>query len=175
MAEFRDGRVESRNAVDRLAELRNLGDFLVRQYLGPSWHFDFDHGKSRAGMCNYRKRRISLSRHLATRNSDEFNRQTLLHEIAHGLAGHGAGHGPEWLRLAREIGYTGDRTHSGQVAREYARWLGVCPQGHEVLRFRRPKNMGKLSCAQCAPRFDRRYLISWRERSAAELAADRVA
>ena len=53
--------------------------------------------------------------------------------------------------------------------------LGVCPQGHEVLRFRRPKNMGKLSCAQCAPRFDRRYLISWRERSAAELAADRVA
>lgn len=158
-----------------LEAVRQRGEQLVAQYLGPSWSFDFDHAKTRAGKCDFTNRRITISRYLAARYDDAANEQTLLHEIAHGIAGARAGHGPEWLRTARAIGYTGERTHDGAVATEFARWIAVCPNGHEAVRFRRPPKGRAQSCARCSPRFDRRYLLEWRERTDAERAADRAA
>lgn len=159
--------------MSELDDVRRMAAELLAEHLDDSWRFDFDHAKRRAGLCDFRERRITLSRHLALRYDDAANRQTLLHEIAHALAGHAAGHGPEWRRIARAIGYTGGTTHDGEVAREHARWVGVCPAGHEVLRFRRPTAGRRHSCARCSPRYDRRHLLRWRERTEAERAADR--
>lgn len=155
-----------------LADVRRLGEFLVAEFLGPEWSFEFDHAKSRAGKCDYTNRRISVSRYLVARNSQTFARDTVIHEVAHGIAGPAAGHGPEWRRVVVELGGDPARTHQGEVAREFARWQGVCPNGHEVLRFRRPKR-ARMSCAQCSRSFDERFLIAWRERTPAELAAER--
>jgi hypothetical protein len=88
----------------------------------------------------------------------------LLHEVAHALAGARAGHGTAWLRIAREIGYEGGRTHSHRVPEDQARWLGRCPSGHELIRFRRPTR--PTSCATCHPRFHRDHLITWYDRRA---------
>lgn len=156
-----------------LHELRGRAERLLAQHLGPSWSFSYDTAKLRAGKCDYTRRQISLSRYLAARHSDAENEQTLLHEIAHALAGPAAGHGDAWLRIARQLGYTGGRTHDGEVAREYARWVGICPAGHEIVRFRRPTK--PVSCGKCSRRFDRRNLVRWRERTEAERAADRPA
>jgi len=103
-----------------------------------SWTFGFDHAKRRAGLCNYTERRITVSRYLAAKFDDDEVHQVLLHEVAHAMAGHEAGHGPQWKRVAREIGYVGERTHDGEIAHELAPWVGVCPGGHTHARFRRP-------------------------------------
>ena len=149
-----------------LAEVQHLAVSLLREHLPPGWSFGFDHARKRAGACHYRDRRITVSRHLAAMHPLEAMHQTLLHEIAHARAGHAAGHGPEWRRAARALGYVGGTTHSLEVPEHLARWVGRCPNGHEIPRFRRPSGGAPRSCARCSRRFDRRFLITWHERPA---------
>ena len=126
------------------------------------WSLAFDHARTRFGQCDHRSRTISLSRVLIARASAEQIEQVLLHEIAHAIVGARAGHGARWLATARSIGYTGGRTHQIDASDELAPWRGVCPSGHEVLRFRRPAK--PVSCAVCHPRFHRDYVIAWTRR-----------
>jgi predicted SprT family Zn-dependent metalloprotease len=137
---------------------------LIKLHLDPSWTFAFDHARTRFGACDHHKKRITISRHLAASADDDDVHQVLLHEVAHAIAGARAGHGAHWLRVARELGYEGGRTHNHAVAHDQARWLGVCPSGHELIRFRRPNR--PTSCAQCHPRFHREFLIEWVDRRA---------
>lgn len=144
-----------------LEQVRDRAEELLRLHLGGgSWSFGFDHAKTRAGQCDFAKRRITVSRHLAARFSDEDVEQVLLHEVAHALSGARAGHGPAWRRTARSIGYTGSRLHDGPIASELAPWVGTCPAGHEHYRYRTPTR--PLACAKCSRRFDERHLITWR-------------
>lgn len=146
---------------DSLAEAQTLAQALIGQYLDESWSFRFDHARMRAGSCNYARRQISLSRHLVPLMTAEQVDQTLRHEIAHALAGQRAGHGAAWRRVAAQIGYAGGRTYEGPVPQDH-RWVGRCPNGHEVFRHRRP---GKpVSCSRCARGFDDRFLIRWYDR-----------
>ena len=146
-----------------LARVRVWAEALIRLHLDPDeWSFGFDHAKRRAGLCNFTARRITVSRHLALRFDDDEIHQILLHEVAHALAGPGAGHGPQWKRIAAEIGYAGGRTHDGEIAHELAPWIGQCPGGHEHVRFRRPTR--KSSCARCARGFSPAHLITWTRR-----------
>lgn len=136
---------------------------LIALHLDPAvWSFGFDHAKTRAGACHYDSKRITVSRHLAARFDDDEIHQVLLHEVAHALAGPKAGHGQAWKRIARELGYVGARLHHGPIASEYAPWLGVCPAGHVVYRYRRPTRPS--SCASCSRRFDPSRLIIWTRR-----------
>ena len=145
-----------------LPRVRVWADALIRMHLDESWTFAFDHAKTRAGLCNFTAKRISLSRHIALRSDDDDVHQTLLHEVAHAIAGSDAAHGPKWKRIARELGYVGGRTHDGEIAHELAPWLGVCPAGHEHAKFRRPSR--ETSCAKCSRSFSRSHLIVWRKR-----------
>lgn len=131
-------------------------------HLGAGWSFAYDNAKRRAGLCNFSKRRISMSRYLTARYDDATNEQTLLHEIAHALCGPDIGHGPLWRRTARRLGYTGGRTLSGASMDDLAPWEGVCPSGHRVYRHRRPTRV--TTCGRCARTFDERFTISWRHR-----------
>ncbi|MGF3056047.1 SprT-like domain-containing protein [Microbacterium sp. YY-01] len=142
-----------------LDRVRTWADALLRLYLDDTWSFDFDHAKRRAGLCNYVDRRITVSRYLAARFSDDEIHQVLLHEVAHALAGHAAGHGPTWKRIAAEIGYIGGTTHHGETATELAPWVGTCPDGHTVFRHRRPTR--DTSCATCSRGYDRRFAFTW--------------
>lgn len=135
---------------------------MIASFLDDSWSFAFDNAKRRAGACDYTRQRITLSRYLSARYDDDTNRQTLLHEIAHALAGARAGHGPLWKRTARGIGYTGGVTHHGETATELAPWVGTCPAGHLAYRHRAATRA--MSCSRCSARFDERYLFSWTRR-----------
>jgi len=155
-----------------LHDVRREAEHLIATHLDESWSFAFDNAKRRAGQCDYTRKRITVSRYLSARYDDDTNRQTLLHEVAHALAGPRAAHGPAWKRVARAIGYTGGVTHHGETATELAPWVGVCPAGHVAHRHRRPTR--PMSCARCSPRFDERHLFAWRRREitpAARLAA----
>ncbi|MEJ8285607.1 MULTISPECIES: SprT-like domain-containing protein [Curtobacterium] len=150
-----------------LETVRSRAEALITEHLGAgSWAFGFDHAKTRAGQCDFARKRITVSRHLAARFSDDDVEQVLLHEVAHALAGARAGHGPKWKRTAAAIGYTGSRLHDGPIASELAPWIGTCPAGHEHFRYRTPTR--PLACARCSRRFDARNAIVWRRRSAAD-------
>jgi predicted SprT family Zn-dependent metalloprotease len=148
--------------MSELHRVRHWAEALIVAHLDPSWTFAFDNAKRRAGLCDYTNKRISLSRYLAARYDDDTNHQTLLHEVAHALAGPRAGHGPRWKELARELGYVGGTTHQGETATELAPWIGVCPAGHVAYRHRRATR--PTSCAICAPRFDERHVFTWTRR-----------
>lgn len=148
-----------------LSRVRVWAEALIAMHLDPSvWTFAFDTAKTRAGQCNYTAKRITVSRYLAAKFEDDDIHQVLLHEVAHAMAGPRTGHGPEWKRIAAEIGYVGKRTHDGPVASEYAPWVGTCPAGHEHYRYRAPAR--PLSCAKCSRRFDAANAIVWRKRAA---------
>ncbi len=143
-------------------------------HLDPAeWSFGFDSAKTRAGLCNYRAKHITVSKYLAIRFDDDEIHQVLLHEVAHAMAGVRAGHGPKWKSISRELGYVGTRTHDGSVADELAPWLGTCPRGHELYRYRKPTR--PMSCAKCSTRFDHANLIDWRYREVTTAARRRAA
>lgn len=156
--------------MSELHRVRGWAHALIALHLDESWTFGFDNAKRRAGLCDYRARRISVSRYLAARYSDDENHQTLLHEVAHALAGPQAGHGPQWKRMARDLGYVGGTTHHGETAVELAPWVGVCPAGHVAYRHRRASR--PTSCAKCAPRFDPAYAFTWTRREITREARD---
>lgn len=161
--------------IGRVAELdrvRAWAEALIALHLDRSWTFAFDTAKRRAGQCNYNDRRITVSRYLAAKYGDDEIHQILLHEVAHALAGHRAGHGPRWLQVARDLGYDGSRLHDGEGASELAPWIGRCPGGHEHFRYRRPS--APLSCRLCGRGFSETRLIAW-ERREVTAAARRAA
>jgi len=148
--------------MSELHRVRQWAEALIAAHLDPSWTFGFDNAKRRAGLCDYTHQRISVSRYLAARYDDDTNHQTLLHEVAHALAGARAGHGPRWKAIARDLGYVGGTTHHGETATDLAPWIGVCPAGHTAYRHR--KATRPTSCAKCARTFDERYLFTWTRR-----------
>lgn len=139
-------------------------DALIRLHLDETWSFAFDHAKTRFGQCDHQKKLITISRHLARSADDDDVHQVLLHEVAHAIAGAKEGHGQRWMAIARELGYVGGRTHDSPAATEHAKWLGVCPAGHEIIRFRRPSK--PTSCARCSSRFHPDHVITWHDRRA---------
>ena len=142
---------------------RDIANELIATHLDPrEWSFAFDRAKMRAGLCDFKRKRISVSRYLTARYTDDQVRQILLHEIAHALAGSRAGHGPKWKDIARSIGYDGKRTHEGSLAADLAPIVGYCPDGHEFFRFKVATK--PLSCGRCARGFNRNHLITWHRR-----------
>lgn len=74
--------------------------------------------------------------------ADEANdlHRTVTHEAAHIVAGHAAGHGPEWKRIHRLMGGKGNRCHTMSLAegfthtRKRAPRVSVnCPKCHQPM------------------------------------------
>lgn len=124
-----------------------------------NYSFGFDRAIRRAGLCDYTKRRITISKHLLANGDMEQIEQVLLHEIAHALVGKDAGHGSTWRKKASEIGYRHQRIDGASLAAKTAKWQGTCPGNHQHFRSRKPTRA--LSCKLCSPSFSRRHLISW--------------
>jgi predicted SprT family Zn-dependent metalloprotease len=149
--------------VAELVRVRQWANALIALHLDPDvWTFSFDNAKTRAGLCNYTTKRISVSKYLAARYEDDEIHQVLLHEVAHAVAGSRAGHGARWKATAAELGYEGKRLHDGAIADELAPWVGTCPSGHAHYRYREPKRL--LACGKCSRRFDRANAIHWVKR-----------
>lgn len=115
---------------------------LVAQHL-PGWTFAFNRQRRTLGLCRYRERRIELSRPHAKAGSLAQARSTVLHEIAHGLAGPGTAHGPEWQRIMFTLGEAPTITACTDYQLNDYRWALVRREGeflHWIAgRYRRPK------------------------------------
>ena len=80
----------------KLDDAARLARTLMDYHCLGTWVFRFDRAIRRFGCCNWTTRTISLSAVLTRSNTDEQIRDTILHEIAHALAGPRAGHGKLW-------------------------------------------------------------------------------
>ena len=96
---------------ERMAAILKMALGLMHRHGLKKWRFQFDHSTRRAGCCNYRDKLISISFDLALNASDDDIRDTVLHEIAHALAGKKHNHDAVWKAKAREIGCSGERCH----------------------------------------------------------------
>jgi predicted SprT family Zn-dependent metalloprotease len=95
-------------------------------------------------------------------NTHDFE-DTVLHEIAHILAGPEAGHGRLWKRIAREIGCSAQRCHKLKVRpkREVSKvfvYCNKCGIRLEVTKTRRTRMMNgttnKVMHKRCGGRFE---------------------
>jgi SprT protein len=148
-------------------EAELLANKLINQHLsGTGFRFQWNKRRRAAGICSYRRKTVELSLPITLLASVEDVTDTILHEIAHALAGASAGHGPEWVRIARSIGCNGNRcydehTKPSTVAayKVIAKYKGVCPNGHESFKNRMPKK--QHSCGKCCRYFNPEFLITY--------------
>lgn len=105
---------------------------------------EWNRSKTKIGMCHFigirsgrkmtlsKATKISLSRHFIPHLTEDKVRNTILHEIAHALAGYEAGHGTKWKEVARRIGaepkacsYVPE-AHAGMAAAKVHKYNVVC-------------------------------------------------
>ena len=132
---------------------------LLHEHGLDDWRVQFDTAKGRAGVCWYHDRLIGLSTPLTRLHDAAEVRRTILHEIAHALAGPRAGHGPRWQAVAQRMGVPPVRCLPEDAPRVPGAWVGVCSEGHMVDRHRRPERLA--SCTRCSTTFKPEHLMTW--------------
>jgi predicted SprT family Zn-dependent metalloprotease len=148
-----------------LARARELAVELMTRHGLTGWEFRFNSNLRRAGVCHYptraRNGRIELSRHFVVRNAEAEILDTLKHEIAHALVGHGHGHDAVWAARCREIGARPERCYGEHIEMPRGRWRSACPSCRKLFdRHRRPKRLTGWHCQSCGKD---RGPLHWRE------------
>jgi predicted SprT family Zn-dependent metalloprotease len=103
---------------------------------------------------------ITLSRVWAVRLPERLVRDTVLHEIAHAIAGYDAGHGELWIRVAKFIGAQPTSTDgASEVHALHAtmfKYMVLCPNHNcpkdvvdYIDRITKPYKDGKIVCKKC--------------------------
>ena len=112
------------------------------------WTFGLAGSKRRLGVCKYRRKRIEISEFYARHNPDAAVLDTLLHEIAHALAGPKAGHGPVWQVIAVRLGATPRACDdSPDTVVEPGDWRTTCPACDRTHhRYKRPRSLSGYRC-----------------------------
>lgn len=153
----------------RIEHARRMAVELMAENNVQAWTLRIGGAKDQAGSIRYTRVRrrwdgkpgtITLSGPLMSLWSDEQQRTTIKHEIAHALwpdDGHGRYWRMECVRLgippARLWGEDGETRIPGQ-------WYGTCPGGHQH-RPRQRQPRVSHSCSQCCPVYDKRYEVTW--------------
>lgn len=145
---------------EKLEQFRAMALDLMTEHGLNSWNFRLDRARVRAGQCCYSSKTLTFSAALMSLWTEEQQRETVLHEIAHALTP-GHHHDRIWQLKCLDIGADPARTwgHNGEESLE-PRWTATCPNGHEMYRDRKPSKL--FSCALCSREFDERYLFTWK-------------
>lgn len=136
-----------------IQEASTLAHQLINQHQLIGWRFYFDRAVRRAGCCHYRLKAISLSIHFTQRNTLDEVQDTILHEIAHAIAGFSHGHDYYWKQICRKIGANPNRCYDSKIVdMPTGKYQATCPTCSKVFhRHRRPKLERKTFCRNCGP------------------------
>ena len=97
---------DRRTRVTRLNEVAAQARGLMDRHGLGEWTLRFTAARKKLGECRPRQKLILLSRTHAVNGPPGQVADTILHEIAHALAGTGAGHGSAWKAIASRLGAT---------------------------------------------------------------------
>ncbi len=119
------------------------------------WSFAWDRARRRFGCCNYLRRQITISKPLARINTLDACRDTVLHEIAHALAGRDAGHGPAWVRACLRVGARPERCYTpADVTTPPSRYVRYCPSCFQARPMHR-RSRKQYACGPCCKKHNR--------------------
>lgn len=112
------------------------------------WSFGLSKTKRRLGACKYVQKRIEIAEYYARNSPEASVLDTLLHEIAHALAGPTARHGPKWKAVAIRLGATPRSCESsGQAVVEPGDWQATCPDCEKIIYlYRQPRSLNGYRC-----------------------------
>lgn len=130
-----------------MRQIVDLALFLMSEHglIEAGWTFGFNRRKTALGVCRFKPKRIELSRYFVLRNNSERIRKTILHEIAHAIAGPKAGHGPLWRAVARQIGADTERCSVADMPA--GAWKATCDAcGKDFSMHRKPKRNYLCKC-----------------------------
>jgi predicted SprT family Zn-dependent metalloprotease len=157
------------NNIMNLIEAENLAVSLMKQNgiweLG--WRFSYGRALVEFGSCNYTTKVIKLSKHLTSLNNIEQVKDTILHEIAHAIAGFKAGHGYEWKLACIRIGakpeqyYVKSDVNTPKL--KYFAVCGACGQTYEKARLKLKEVKRACKC-QSHKLWDEKILIEFKAR-----------
>jgi predicted SprT family Zn-dependent metalloprotease len=109
------------------------------------WDFLVDFAKSRAGVCDYKKKEIRLSHEFILMSTDEEIKDTILHEIAHALVGKEHNHNKVWQKKAREIGSNAKRT----IKKKYSNPKYTVTCENNCFHATRERKRHHVKCGKC--------------------------
>ena len=135
-----------------LNEAQTMANELIQRHC-PDYSFRFNNRKSSFGLCDFEHKRIELSRLHTQLEPQENVKNTLLHEIAHALAGYENGHNRVWKQIARSLGHaTPPKSTCEPVDRNKLPYKWVVMYNDQVVHgyYRRPgrktiENIGMYS------------------------------
>jgi len=134
-----------------LSESESMAKELIAFYI-PHYSFKFDNAKRRSGLCDSKNRTIQLSKYFVVNNDSQRVRLTILHEIAHVLAGVENGHNKIWQSKCIEIGGNGRRITPTNKTQQY-KYRYICDTCKFV--FHRYRKMSStMACKNCCKRFN---------------------
>jgi SprT protein len=120
-----------------------------------NWQFNFNRRKRKCGLCRFpfdgKPGVIELSVFFVDLNDEAAIRDTILHEIAHALAGKKGeyGHGRLWKEMATRVGAKPLVCNSSK--KMPGNWQGTCGGcGRTHTRHRKPKQLEHF-CIACGP------------------------
>ena len=124
-----------------VVEAVSVAEDLLDQFGLNGWAVVLDRSKIRFGCCRHLNHTISLSYTLVSLNGREEVEDVIRHEIAHALAGQGAGHSRAWKV---QCAVTGARPQAcydvNNVVAAPSKYVLVCePCGYRHPRHRRTK------------------------------------
>lgn len=164
MAKARIIRLPADTDLAHLDAVQVLALKLMEAHELEGWSFRWDGALRQAGICDHRNREIRLSARLMAIWPIEDCRDIILHEIAHAIAGSRAGHGLQWRAVCRKIGARPERNYDSNQPSIPSKYIGTCPNGHEIERDRLTKAARGGSCDRCSNRYDARFRFTWKER-----------
>ena len=131
-----------------LKELEAIAQRELAKHNLLGWTFGFSDTKRRLGVCKYKHKRIEIARYYAQHSNRESVIDTLLHEIAHAIAGPAARHGPAWKVVAIRLGAKPRACEkSDNVVMEPGVWQAFCPACQTTFhRYRRPMSLTGYRC-----------------------------
>ena len=155
-----------------LNEAKKLAFYLMEKHNAEA-DFKWFNEKKTLGKCILRRdvfthkvveKTILLSKNFVLANQKEEVEQTILHEIAHLLAGFGHGHDRVWKDIAKYIGYNfDDRT----IIFEGAKYEVICNKckNRIAVYYREPKiDFNKCFCKLCKARLKNEDLKKYEKR-----------
>ncbi len=142
-----------------------MAEDCIRYYV-PEWTFVWSTAKRRRGSCHFGPKEIQLSIEYAKDNDEYYILDTILHEIAHAIAGARVHHGPQWQAVCLDIGAEPRRVKNDkEIKRPQHLYESYCPSCNAVHKryYRKPnRNRGLRSCGWCDTRFNPNYILKIR-------------
>ncbi len=127
------------------------------------WTLAFNKSRTSLGQCNFETQTIFISEWFLRRpTSPQQAMMTLYHEVAHAIAGYGAGHALPWQATVMRLG--GEANTTAPLDRKVFRWVLECPDGcFEEGRYNQPRALAL--CGMCRRRLRRRRVTDVERRS----------